>query len=97
MEREKEFEQVKKILDVVYMGEKYWYNPELINETIIAMKQVKNLTIPDVSERMLGIGSCANLIKSMPLDQAIQIMKSDITKLPSTQEIGGELVVAYVR
>ncbi|MBT3206933.1 MAG: hypothetical protein HN704_18295 [Bacteroidetes bacterium] len=50
-----------------------------------------------VSERTLDINICAALIKSMPLDQAIQIMKSDITRLPPTQVIEGELVVTYVR
>ncbi len=59
--------------------------------------QEQALNIADVSERTLGINSCANLIKTMPLDQAIQIMKSDITGLPQTQVIEGELVVKYVR
>ncbi|MCP4337064.1 MAG: hypothetical protein GY679_04440 [Mycoplasma sp.] len=48
------------------------------------------------SERTLDINSCVALIKSIPADQAIQIMKSDITGQPPTVVIGGELVVAYV-
>jgi len=55
------------------------------------------LPIQNVSERTLGINSCAALIKSMPTDQAIQIMKSDITGQPETTVIDGQLVVAYVR
>jgi hypothetical protein len=49
-----------------------------------------------VSKRVLGIESVGNLIKSMPLDQAIQIMKSDITGQPQTTVIDGEIVVAHV-
>ncbi len=55
------------------------------------------LHIAVVNERTLGINSCAALIKSMPTDQAIQIMKSDITGQPQTSVIDGQLVVAYVR
>lgn len=63
-----------------------------------AAKVVKNnAVLPLVSERTLGINSCAALIKSMPTDQAIQIMKSDITGQPQTTVIDGELVVTYVR
>ena len=63
----------------------------------LAERIVKLFAIPDVSERTLGIDSCAALIKSMPTDQAIQIMKSDITGQPQTSVIAGELVVCYVR
>ena len=55
------------------------------------------LHIAVVNERTLGINSCSALIKSMPTDQAIQIMKSDITGQPQTSVIDGQLVVAYVR
>lgn len=61
----------------------------------IAVDKICNLF--NVSERTLDIDSCANLIRSMPTDQAIQIMKSEITKQPITSEICGELVVKYVR
>jgi len=69
----------------------------LIGKTDLLEKLVLRLNLDSVSERTLGINSCGLLIKSMPLDQAIHIMKSDITGLPETQVIEGELVVAYVR
>ena len=47
-----------------------------------------------VSKRVLGIESVGSLIKSMPLDQAIQAIKSDITGQPQTTVIDGQLVVA---
>jgi hypothetical protein len=59
--------------------------------------KLKLLGIANVSARTLGINSCAALIKSMPTDQAIQVMKSDITGQPQTTIIDGQLVVAYVR
>lgn len=46
------------------------------------------------NNKALGINSCASLIKSMPIDQAIQIMKSDLTGKPQTEVIEGELVVS---
>lgn len=49
-----------------------------------------------VSKRVLGIESVGNLIKSMPLDQAVQVIKSDITGQPQTTVIDGQLVVAHV-
>ena len=58
-----------------------------------ALKQINKLPTPIT----LGINSCASLIKSMPTDQAIQIMKSDITGQSQAALIEGELVVAYVR
>ena len=46
---EKEFDEVAKILTNAYKGEKFWYNPELINETIKAVKVVnKNCNLPQV-------------------------------------------------
>lgn len=56
-----------------------------------------NAVLHGVSARTLGIGSAASVIKAMSLDQAIQLIKSDITGLPQTQVIDGELIVAYVR
>ena len=49
-----------------------------------------------VSKRVLRIESVGSLIKSMPLDQAIQIIKSDITGQPQTTVIDGQIVVAHV-
>jgi hypothetical protein len=66
------------------------WSSDKINDTDLVYELVH-------SERTLGINSCAHLIKSMPLDQAIQIIKSDITGLPPTAIIEGELVVAYVK
>ena len=57
----------------------------------------KQCNLQNVNARTLGFASCASLAKSMPLDQAIQIIKSDITGLPQTAKIDGELVVQYVR
>jgi len=71
------------------------YNYAIETSDVEAINQALN--IPCASERTLDINSCGLLIKSMPLDQAIHIMKSDITGLPETQVIEGELVVAYVR
>lgn len=48
------------------------------------------------SHKVLGFNSCALLVKSMPLDQAIQLIKSDITGKPQTVEIKGELVVSLM-
>jgi len=70
MDYEKEFKQVEKILQQVYEGRKYWFEPELINETIKAMKLVKESdSLPCVSMidfygelRMLGL-SCDNCDK----------------------------------
>lgn len=59
--------------------------------------EVKKLRLQNVNARTLGFASCAALAKSMPLDQAIQVIKSDITGLPQTAVIDGELVVQYVR
>ena len=44
----------------------------------------------------LPISSAAAVIKSMPLDQAIQFLKSEITGIPQTQVIEGELIVIYM-
>jgi hypothetical protein len=66
-------------------------------DTLLYNASKNNCVLPVASERTLGINSCAALIKSMPTDQAIQIMKSDITGQPQTVVIEGELVVAYVR
>ena len=41
MKDEKEFKEVITILEKVYDAEKYWCDPELINETIKAMKQIQ--------------------------------------------------------
>jgi len=38
MKKEIEFHEVEKILNKVYENEKYWFDPELINETIKATK-----------------------------------------------------------
>jgi hypothetical protein len=46
--------------------------------------------------KMLGINSCGMLIKSMPLDQAIQLMKSDISGQPETAVIDGQLVIVLI-
>ena len=43
----------------------------------------------------LPISSAAAVIKAMPLDQAIQFLKSEITGIPETQVIEGELIVMF--
>jgi hypothetical protein len=92
----------EKIKQLIYEESSYNHNYdkyELREQDIeiLAEEIVKLFAIPVVSERTLGINSCAALIKSMPTDQAMQIMKSDITGQPQTTVIDGELVVAYVR
>jgi hypothetical protein len=77
-----------KSLDWAEIAARKIYSTHLVKE---------KCNLPVVSERTLGINSCAALIESMPTDQAIQIMKSDITGHPQTVVIEGELVVAYVR
>lgn len=71
----------------------YWLENRIVNAEAVN----KNALLANVSARTLDIGSAANVIKAMPLNQAIQLMKSDITGLPQTQVIEGELIVAYVR
>lgn len=47
---EPEFMEVQKILKEVYKGERYWYDPELINKTIKAVKEVnKNCNLQNFS------------------------------------------------
>lgn len=46
--------------------------------------------------KIMGISKAAGLIKAMPLGQAIQIMKSELTGHPDTVEIEGELVVTII-
>ncbi len=43
----------------------------------------------------LDINYCISLIKAMPSDQAIQLMKSEITGHPETIEIKGDLIVIF--
>ena len=62
----------------------------LINQRLKELEQQQ----VNVSKRVLGIESVGSLIKSMPLDQAIQAIKSDITGQPQTTVIDGQLVVA---
>ena len=47
-------------------------------------------------KKTLSLEECAHLIKAMPIDQAMQQIKSDISGLPGTQIIDGELVVSLV-
>lgn len=66
---------------------------------IIELEQLvnNNCDLADISARTLGIESAANLINSMPTDQAIQQLKSEITGKPITEKIDGQLIVVYVR
>ena len=48
----------------------------------------------DEKQNSLNINYCAALIKSMPADQAIQLIKSKITGRPQTEVIDVELVVS---
>jgi hypothetical protein len=60
-------------------------------------RKAENLPISGISSRkVLGFNSCASVVKSMPMDQAIQMIKSDITGKPQTSEIEGELVVTLM-
>ena len=54
------------------------------------------LSVFGFSKRILGFDSVSSLIKSIPSEQAKQIIKSDITEIPYTAKIGGELVVAHI-
>jgi len=63
---------------------------EKIAEELVRFK------IGDPDKRTLGINRVANIIKSMPTDQAIQQLKSELTGKPITEVIGGDLVVTYV-
>lgn len=51
--------------------------------------------IGDVSVRAIGIKSVSSLIQSIPMDQAIQQIKSELTGRPETSEIKGELIVTF--
>ena len=62
----------------------------------IADELVKLFTVQNASKRTLGINRVANIIKSMPTDQAIQQLKSELTGKPITEVIEGDLVVTYV-
>jgi len=58
--------------------------------------KLKNLgDIGEVSVRAIGIKSASSLIQSIPMDQAIQQIKSELTGLPETTEIKGELIVTF--
>lgn len=47
-------------------------------------------------KKTLSLEECACIIKAMPIDQAMQQIKADISGLPGTQIIDGELVVSLV-
>ena len=51
--------------------------------------------IGDVNVRAIGIKSASSLIQSIPMDQAIQQIKSKLTGRPETSEIKGELIVTF--
>ena len=64
----------------------------LINQRLKELEQQQ----VNVSKRVLGIYSVANAFKSLPTNQAIQLLKSDLTGKPITEVIKGELVLTYV-
>ena len=45
--------------------------------------------------KAISIEETAILIRTMPTDQAVQVMKSKLTGQPVTSEINGRLVVIY--
>ena len=67
------------------------------NEISLQEAHTQICSLSGVGERTLGFASCASIARSMPLGQAIQMIKSDITGIPTTAVIGGKLVVKYVR
>ena len=77
-----------------YMAEikkKYLDNLELYNYIQALDGYIDFLT----QKKEVSMISCAALIKSTPTDQAIQIIKSQITGKPVTGVIKGELVVTH--
>ena len=60
------------------------------------IKQLIKMTDINPDKPALGINRVAKYIKSMPTDQAIQQLKSELTGRPITEVIGGDLVVTYV-
>lgn len=52
MEYEKEYKEVEQILMKVYEAESYWCDPDLINETIKAIKQVKSFSMEHKTKNM---------------------------------------------
>jgi hypothetical protein len=61
-------------------------------------KQLKNHgVIGDVSGRTMSLDVAMSTLKSMPYDQANQVLKSDLTNKPETVEIDGHIRLVYVR
>lgn len=96
------FDKLDKLEDQYKIGKLQLH--ELVNRvysmgvddgTNSAVKESDSLP-PFKSSKVLGFNSCASVVKSMPLDQAIQLIKSDITGQPQTSKIEGELVVAIM-
>ena len=46
--------------------------------------------------KAISIEETALFIRTMPTDQAVQVMKSKLTGQPVTSEIKGSLVVVYI-
>ena len=47
--------------------------------------------------KSISIEETALFIRTMPTDQAVQVMKSKLTGQPVTSEIKGSLVVVYIK
>jgi len=82
-----DFEIAKRLIDLIQSQPLTKIEDQLRNRTYLF----------PVNNRVLGIKGCAGLIRSMPLDQAIQEIKSKITNLPETQVIKGELAVVLLQ
>ena len=49
-----------------------------------------------LEKKTISFEDCVQIVKSMPTGQAIQYLKSEITGLPETQVIDGDLVVSLI-
>lgn len=82
---EKEFDDVVEILKRLYDGEKYWFDPDLINNTIKAFKEVVTNKLESIAKynvkNKLNLGVCFDIsdngywIKSDDLQVIINELK----------------------
>jgi hypothetical protein len=96
---EKQFKELRELLLSIDSKHFTWNDAraDVLNQLHDLQSKAENLPISGVSSRkVLGFNSCASVVKSMPMDQAIQMIKSDITGKPQTSEIEGKLVVTLM-
>ena len=91
----------EKIIEILY-SHSYNVEDQAGNHLIVVdddswdevAEQLKNCSIPNVSERYLHINDAVLLIQSMPASQAIQKMKSMLSGQPDTVVVDGELLIS---